>query len=252
LENNITYYKLERFLCMKYLLIFLLFPSTLLAQKAYISRVIDQDTRQGLPAATVFNKKSKAVSVSNELGDFMIWASKGDSIEISSVGFRSVTFACKLRDTTILLKQDAQLLKAVIIKAKREEHLKEEIALFLKDPDVALTMKKKALSNMIDVRPSASGTPGLAISIDALWELFSKEGKSKRKLAALEQKDYKEYLVKERFSPQFVQNITHIKSEELELFMDFCNFSDDFILRATDYELTYAILRYKKLFKGEG
>ena len=242
----------NRFVSMKYLpFLLFLFANNIFAQKAFFSRVIDQKTNQGLPAATILNKKSNVVTISNDAGDFMIWASRGDTIEITSIGYKTAKFACMFRDTTVRMKEDAQALKAIVVKAKRDEHLKEEIAQFLKDPDAATAMKKQIMRRMIDVRPSSTGTPGLAISVDALWDMFSKEGKMKRKLAELEQKDYKEYLVKERFNAQFVKNITHLEDSEIELFMSFCHFSDDFILRANDYDLTYAILRYKKIFKGE-
>ena len=249
--TNFLFIRLIRVICVPIFILQISFNSFAQKPKAFFSRVIDDSTKRGLPAATVFNKKSKAITISNNSGEFMIWASRGDSIEITSIGYKSITFACKFLDTTLHAKQDSRMLQAVIIRAKRDEKLKEEIKQFLKDPDAALAMKKKALSNLIDVRPSSSGTPGLAISIDAIWELFSKEGKSRRKLAALEQKDYKEYLIKARYSPQFVKSITNLKEEEIDVFMKFCDFTDDFILRATDYELTFAILQNKKLFKNE-
>ena len=53
--------------------------------------------------------------------------------------------------------------------------------------------------------------------------------------------------LEKKFNKVFVKDITDIDDRIIEEFMEFCNFSNGEILRATEYELTVMILaRYKE------
>jgi hypothetical protein len=232
--------------------IILSFTTNIYAQKGYlIGKVINQENKKGVPSATVTNKNSKQITKTNGAGEFFIWASMGDSIKTSSIGYADAGMMWDgiTKEPIIEAKPIAIMLGEVVVKTQRPENLRKEIDDFLRDPDWAATMKKNAINRMVGMQPS-NGQPGMTLSIDALYEIFSKEGKSKRKLAALEQKDLEEFYLNARYNKEFVAYITKLQGKDLDRLIDFCPLPRDFILRSSDYELTFAILQCFREFQS--
>lgn len=97
-------------------------------------------------------------------------------------------------------------------------------------------------------QPSTPGlsNPGLTVTIPgpitALYDAFSKEGKSKRKYELLVNQDQKKEIAARRYNVKVVQQITSFKTDkEIQDFMLYCNLSVDFIVSSTEYELYKAI-----------
>ena len=84
--------------------------------------------------------------------------------------------------------------------------------------------------------------------VTALYNLLSKEGKSKRKLQKLIEEETFAKQVEFKYSPGIVSHITGYTGFDLYEFMDFCSFSKEFLLDATYYEITRAILVKKQKF----
>jgi hypothetical protein len=254
LNNNLNQYRPIRFLkpYRFFVIIFLFFSTQLFAQKGYlIGKVINQENKKGVPSATVTNKNSKQITKTNGAGEFFIWANMGDSIKTSSIGYADagIMWDGITKEPVIEAKPIAIMLGEVVVKTQRPENLRKEIDEFLKDPDWATTMKKNAINRMVGMNTS-NGQPGMTLSIDALYEIFSKEGKSKRKLAALEQKDLEEFYLNARYNKEFVGYVTKLQGKDLDRLIDFCPLPRDFILRSSDYELTYAILQCFREFQS--
>ncbi|MDF2192311.1 TonB-dependent receptor [Paraflavitalea sp. CAU 1676] len=78
-------------------------------------RIIDVN-QQPLPGVTVTVKSSNRATVTNEQGNFMINATRNDSLELSSVGFANRVIAVQPRPMTILLNPNQrQALNEVIV-----------------------------------------------------------------------------------------------------------------------------------------
>jgi hypothetical protein len=86
--------------------------------------------------------------------------------------------------------------------------------------------------------------------VTALYNLLSKEGKSKRKLRKLLEQEAFEKQIDFKYSPEIVSHITGYTGFELYEFMDFCSFKKDFLLDATYYEITQAIVRKQLEFEA--
>ena len=209
--------------------------------KPLYGQVIDQDTRRPLAAITIVNKRTKQRTTTNDNGDFFLWASPGDSVLTSSIGYA---------DGGIwvdgVTKKPVIQLDEVVIREKKAENLRKEIDTFLANPYGSKEIRQEIMRNLISTQ---SATPGLGISVDAIYDLFSKEGKSKRKLADLQLADARKYYAFLRYNPSLVSHITGLKGPQLEAFMRYCFLSEDFILRATDYELTFEINQCLRDFK---
>jgi hypothetical protein len=103
--------------------------------------------------------------------------------------------------------------------------------------------------------------PGLTVTlpgpITALYDAFSKEGKSRRMFESLTNQDNKKVVAARRYNADVVQRVTHFKTDkEIQDFMLFCNLSVDFIVSSKEYDLYKAIheclLAYNEVNKDEG
>lgn len=216
--------------------------------KPLYGQVVDQDSRRPLASITVVNKRTKQRTTTNDTGDFFIWVSPGDSVLFSSIGYASggIWYDGVTKKPVIPLKRTAIQLDEVVIREKKAENLRKEIDAFLANPYGSKEIRQEIMRNMISTQTTQ---PGIGISIDAIYDLFSKEGKSKRKLADLQMADARKYYAHLRYNPSLVSHITGLKGPQLEAFMRYCFLSEEFILRATDYELTYEINQCLRDFK---
>jgi len=220
------------------------------AQKSYVlGRAVDKATGKPVPSATVVNKDTRQITKTSDNGNFLVRASKGDSIKITSVGYKAVGIAWDgvNLEPVIEMRQDAIALKEVVVRDKRMEQVKLQIEELMGSPEASTKLKWKDISNLINTNTSTPGTIG--ISIDGLYELFSKEGKSRRKLAAMKQEDLKKLLVEYRYNSEYISFVTKLKGQELKNFMKFCNLPDNFVLTANDYDLTFEVYRCLDEFK---
>lgn len=231
------------------LLFFLLAFSTF-AQKSYVlGKAIDKATKKGIPSATVVNKNTKQITRTSENGNFLVRASKGDSIKISSIGYKNagIEWDGVTMEPVFEMRQDAIALQEVVVRDKRLEQIKKQIDELLATPEASTKLKWKDISNLINTNTSTPGTIG--ISIDGLYQLFSKEGKSRRKLEAMKQEDLKKLLVEYRYNAEYISFVTKLKGQELKNFMKFCNLPENFVLSANDYDLTFEVYRCLEEFQ---
>ncbi len=231
------------------LFLFLLSFSTF-AQKSYVlGKAIDKVTKKGIPSATVVNKNTKQITRTSENGNFLVRASKGDSIKISSIGYKNagIEWDGVTMEPILEMKQDAIALQEVVVRDKRLEQIKKQIDELLAAPEASTKLKWKDISNLINTNTSTPGAIG--ISIDGLYELFSKEGKSRRKLAAMKQEDLRKLLVEYRYNTEYISFVTKLKGQELKNFMKFCNLPENFVLSANDYDLTFEVYRCLEEFQ---
>ena len=233
--------------------LFLILANTsVFAQQTYVlGKAIDKVTKQGIPSATVVNKNTKQITRTSDNGNFLVKASKGDSIKISSVGYKNVGIAWDgvTMEPVLEMPQDAIVLQEVTVKDRRLEVVRKQIDELLSAPEASTKLKWKDISNLINTNTSTPGA-GIGISIDGLYQLFSKEGKTRRKLEAMKQEDLRKLLVEYRYSAEYVSYVTKLKGQELKDFMKFCNLPDNFVLTANDYDLTLEVFRCLDRFKG--
>jgi len=220
-------------------------PGYLRAQppKALIGRVLDQETGRGVGNASLINKRTRAVGHTNASGNFYIPSLPGDSIIITSPshGRAGIRWEGVGHSPVVRLKRqltdEAIDLPEVTIRGKQEAEMKRELEKLLSEPEARRNL-------------SAGEVVELAQSpITLLYELFSKQAKANRKLAVLMQEDRRRKLAGYRFA-LVSQRATDLKGDELARFRDYCNLPDEFILQASEYELTFEILQRLKRFKG--
>jgi len=211
-------------------------------EKSIYGKVIDSSTKKGISTLNVLNKRSNQVVATNDTGDFYIRAMAGDSIIITSFGYnrKGILWDGKERNPVFEVKLQPFMLQELVVKDKKLSDLHKEIQDFLANPNDSKAIRNEILKSMLNTNTSQ---PGIGISIDALYDMFSKEGKVNRKLADMQFQDAKSFYADLKYNKQVVAQITHLQEEDLADFMVFCKPTQDFILNATDYELTFKILK---------
>ena len=205
-----------------------------------MGKVLDATTSNGVNLATITNLKTRDMTRTNKEGVFFLDASVGDSIEIASLthergAFRwngsadELVFRLKKLDKAIELPE-------VRVATKREQQLEKEIKKVLAEPEA-----KKNLS--FGEAISLAQSP-----VTLLYELFSKSAKEDRKVAMLMQEKRRRDLANYRFG-MIAGQATALSGENLERFRYFCDFSEEFLLLSTDYDLTYEVLQCWNVYK---
>jgi CarboxypepD_reg-like domain len=211
-------------------------------ERSVYGKVIDASTKKGIPSLNILNKRTNQVVATNESGDFYIRAIAGDSVLITSFGYnrKGIQWDGKERNPVFEVKLQPFMLQELVVKDKKMSELHKEIQDFLANPNDSKAIRNEILKSMLNTNTSQ---PGIGISIDALYQMFSKEGKMNRKLADMQFQDAKGFYADLKYNKQVVTQITHLKDEDLDDFMVFCKPTQEFILNATDYELTFKILK---------
>lgn len=225
-----------------FIYLFVLAFSGFSQEKSVYGKVIDSSSKKGISTLNVLNKRSNQIVATNDTGDFYIRAVAGDSIIITSFGYnrKGILWDGKDRNPVFEVKLQPFMLQELVVKDKKLSDLHKEIQDFLANPNDSKAIRNEILKSMLNTNTSQ---PGIGISIDALYDMFSKEGKMNRKLADIQFQDAKSFYADLKYNKQVVAQITHLQEEDLADFMVFCKPTQDFILNATDYELTFKILK---------
>ena len=217
------------------------------AQGRYVvGMVLDQANQNGVDQVYVTNKRTMQRVRTNSVGRFFITALPNDSlIATSQTHFRmGIRWDSSENPVIIISKLPFTVdrtydLAEVTIKAKRYEEVKREIQQLLAEPTASRKVTgEQAFDRMAD---------GAGITL--LYEMFSKEAKGRRKAAVLSQEYRRQRLATERMR-LLVDQATDLKGVDVDYLVEFCNFSDEDVLEASDYDLINGIQQRLILYKS--
>lgn len=235
----------------QYRLVFLLllFSFCIVGQSRFyvVGKVQDIESGKNIVQARVYNQNAKAGSYTQTNGMFFVWANAGDSIKVSAKGYNMVAFKVQnmVKDTLIKLLKDPAFvttLEEVIVQGKRPEQMRREIQELI--GETPKTGKFDA-SSLI----SSAGAGGAGLSINAIYDYFSKQGKDHRKADVLKQQDKYKFYADWKLNPKRVTKLTGLKGTMVDAFIAYMNLDEQYILRASDYELNATILGYYDAFR---
>jgi uncharacterized protein YxeA len=244
------YYFIKTLIFLVFIHLFGFIKHGLAQEKSVYGKVEDPKSKKGISSINIQNKRTGQIVVTNDQGEFYLRAIKGDSIYISTFGYerKGIMYDAVNKNPIIYATQQAIMLQELVVIDKKNSELKREIEYFLNNPTDAKAIRNEILKSMINTQTSRPMSIG--ISIDALYDMYSKEGKSKRKVADLQYNDVKKFYADLKYNKQIVSQITKLQEEEIEEFMNFCKPTEDFILRSSDYELTFKILKCLSEFRS--
>ena len=227
--------------------------------------VLDEETGKPLIFTNISIRHRREGTISDTAGYFALSAKMYDTIRFSMLGYerKHVVIDEKAVDRTepliVKMKTEAYMLPTVDIFEWRYNQLKYEVTTMnLPDDDYVYAQqnfpaKQKAI-NFYNNTPTTGA--GLTFSpITALYEAFSKEGKERKKLAELQQKDHVSQLIEERITTVQIMELTGFTELETSRFLDWCDFSAEFINSMNAYNFIMVVKhkaeQYKKLNRSD-
>lgn len=220
------------------------------------ARVLDSLTRKPVAFAHIINTTRRTATISDTLGYFYIRTSPGEQLQLTAIGFSASKLTIGysiLRSPLIydlLLQPIIYTIEAVRVNPLGSYLQFKQHFITVKLPESVYTIHPSVLQEIEEGTDTLDMLIAPALSpVTALYNLLSKEGKSKKKLRKLlEQEDF-ERQIDFKYSPDIVSHITGYAGFELYEFMEFCSFKKEFLLDASYYQITQAILAMKREFE---
>lgn len=175
--------------------------------------VFDKENKDRIASVNVRNITAGLSIYNNLKGEFKISAKVGDMLIFSRQEYHS---------DTIKVQSNAPL---AIYMARMAIQLSEvTVKDTMPNPDQRLEATKLSYSKIYgslayDDFLSSSPGGGAGLSIDALWNAFSRSGRNAAHLRETIQNDYMQNVIDYRFNRTFVGNITGLKDDRLTAFM---------------------------------
>ncbi len=222
----------------------------------------DSKTQEVIPYATVYLKNTKKGTISNDSGYFEVRVVKTDTVRISSVGYKKLEMTVaeflKMNNSIIYMEPSVHTLSEVVVRAlptyqqlkllivNAEPSYEEKQHIIFQE-----NLEKLKIYDPVEIgMPSITGMPGPYISLFSFG--LGKKGKSRGLVSLLKKKDNKRKKVEKIFNPDVVKRLTGLKDEKLiDRFMNYCAFTDKFILETSIYDLYNLIVKKYLAFKEE-
>ena len=227
-------------------------------------RVLDRNTLQPIPHATIITPKQ--TTFTSDKGLFTVYnLRRGDTIKITFVGYKPhfLVYSQKIADTVrIYLEQTTTSLKSVVIIGKRPSNtdsikLRKEFAPVFNYKGTAF--KDVFMSNSSYIKPyndfiTSTHSTATLVSVNLL-QVMDWLGKNRSPTTKLQQtllRDEQSNYVDQVFSRQKVVELTHLKGDSLQSFMDKYRPSAGVARTMSDYEMmTYIKKCYWEFVKPE-
>ena len=242
------------------LLILCIFALEISAQKAdslfyYRGQVISKEGKFPVALAHITNFNQKWGVVADTSGYFEIWVSSGDTLNISAIGFKYLEHLVLIENydklVKIYLRHRSYEIPAASISYLGTYKDFEYKVLNLKLPEIKFNEQVQGLFKHVEPSPFVV-SPTITNPVSLIYNMFSKEAKDIKKYIRLEKDGEVEDKVWEKYNEHIVRNITGLSIQESREFIEFCKFSDKYILSISDYNLySEIIIRYQAYKKSK-
>lgn len=206
------------------------------AQERVIEGVVyDKNTKERIAKVNIQNNRTKQ-SVYNTLkAEFKINAQANDQLIINKQGYFPDTVNVTAVNTLLIyLKPTSIQLKQVNI---RDSALTPQKRYLATRQEYSKAYGSNAYRDPLSVSPGS----GAGISIDAIWNSISREGRNAARLQGIIERDYHESLIDYRFNKTLVGNITGLKEPQLSDFMLKYRPGYYLVMNASQYEFINSI-----------
>lgn len=202
--------------------------------------VFDRDSKIRLTRVFILNTRTQTGFYNTTKGEFKTTAQTGDVLIARLEGFRNDTVKVGPEgDVLFFLKRNSIRLKEVVIK----DSLQNPVKKILETREDFKDIYRKGNVSDIFTTGGSNGMGGAGLSIDALYNAVSREGKNARFLQKIIDRDYKEAVIDYRYTPALVQQVTGLTGLKLKDFMQQYRPSYNFVLSTNDYEMIRFIQR---------
>lgn len=211
--------------------------------------VFDKDTKDRVARTNINNITTGKSFYNNFKGEFKIDAKPGDKLIFTREDYLPDTLTIKDGSNLVIsLQRLAIPLREVTIRDSIGTPLQK---LYATRREFSKAYGSSSYDGVLSTAPGG----GAGLSIDALWNAISREGRNAKHLQGLIQGDYQQDVINYRFNRSYVGNITKLKDQELTDFMIKYRPGYYTVSTASEYEfITYIrnnlrrYLRNKKIY----
>ena len=217
-------------------------------------RVVNANTREPVERAYILNLTYNWGSISDLLGYSYLPIHFGDKLKISAIGYYTQELICvgqfKADSAFYEIKLKPRVYELNEVKITKfstyERFLRGVINLNIPKTrdDKQLEVIEKYLFGVVK-KMDLKNTPTMASGIAFGTDWYAKQNE---KLAEQLEREKTRRVIDEKFNPGLVQKLTGLRDKELYEFIGYLDFSDEFLLQATDYEIHQKIMEKYNVF----
>ncbi len=209
--------------------------------------VIDQYSKERIARVSITNLASGITYYNDLKGEFKLTALPGDKLVFVKEYYFNDTVQVKNYDNLIIyLARNSIMLREVTIRDSLHTPMQQLMA-------TRREYSKAYGSNAFNNPFSSISGGGVGLSLDAIYNSFSRSGRNAAHLQELIQQDYQQNVIDYRFNRSVVSNVTKLKGTELTEFMIRYRPSYYTVTSDTEYEfITYirtSLRRYQRAKK---
>ncbi len=204
-------------------------------------KVTDCKGRPGIYQTVVLNQRTSSGMLIGTSGNFTINALKNDTLRINAPGFivkklcfHDSVFRNKYEVQIRLDSAHIELAEVDVVALRNLKEIKEEEKTLGVIPNTDLN--KTCDTSLVLLQLLT-----LSVDIDGLYEKWSHKEREKRRVARLENEELKRNILKDLLKLYRMKNLLNVEDEQMDKFIDFCNFTDGFIKTTSDADLEMTI-----------
>ncbi len=215
--------------------------SPVLSQHLIKGVVVEGDSASVMPFVYIINKTTGNGTMSDNSGAFYLKTNPNDTLLVSFVGYVKLKIpVARLKpnangDVKVVMRKIIYNLSAVTVSAfKIKPYERDKMQKVIRDS------KMRAIN-------------AIESPITAMYMQFSKEGKEKRKLAAIFEQILIDEQVQQKLNPEILRNLTGDDNIDFPKFRKYCfSLTDYYILSHDGYDLYYKVMECYYRWKDEG
>ncbi|GAB3536955.1 hypothetical protein GCM10027443_28590 [Pontibacter brevis] len=156
--------------------------------------MVEPDRKTPIPGATIVKVNTNLGVLSDEKGEFKIDIDQRDTLIIRAVGFKPLLYlpnklpVSELR-VNIVMQEDSIMLGEVEVTSRPSQEMIDRALRNMKRQQVSQTKRPGHIPGLEPPPPPPAPAPTIASPIGLMYDMFSKEGKERRKLEELKQRE---------------------------------------------------------------
>lgn len=207
-------------------------------------QVLDVDDKgMQVPACIVVNMRTQQGFLADENGNFSINVRKTDTLAFRNIGYElrfirlgdlSITPDFHL---SVYLKKQSYMVREIMIMPKRGlDSISKDIQKLGYDENKYML----------------KGIDALQSPVTAIYQMFSRQERSRREVAFMMNEDERKKLLRELLNFYITAGYITIPSEKYDSFINFCAINDAQLKTLTQYEMAVYIKKKLELFNSRG
>lgn len=230
-------------------------------QNSIEGNIIDNSTKQKISFAHILNESKRNGAICNDDGGFRMAVDIGDTLIFSALGYLGKVLVVndsmfQTALTINLIPRVYEIGQVNIMGFRSYEDFKQKfIALelpktqtdMLRDQLYSLSLEAAKQAEYEKSVEKALSNDGATL---ASVPILSKEDKQRLHLKEILKQEDRQRVIDKKFNREIVAKLTELKDDELTEFLVFCNFSEQYLFEANQYDILETVLKKLELFKN--